>query len=474
MALTWSLRLSWAELGKSHILIIMALDQEGSALLALLVSHLAYVDEKDPTSFITYAEAHSALRLQMRGATVGNSLQLQGLNSLAGWLTANGYPAISGLIVNADTRLPGKGFFSSYGKDDTDVRWWLAEIEKAKHFDWASKMISAASKAKIGKNPDSGPSERVLRLRSLASADTKLFLKSEYGPLSDGWPVVAFSSPALKSRLQREYRSPTDFIVYTGTGGEDTLEEEHRGRLLSIARIDKSKTFETSTVIPKESWNWANRDHPGKWTYAFKVLEGWDVVGLPFTKTIPAAYSKMGQFPHRGMVYEVTGEEREALLEMAIAPLHLTNVSGQDETFSLNALLQQPDLNAEANRISGLIFGRVDASGSLQLRRAPERNAPVDLLLQVACLLKERPLTCALCGGLMEIRPANRLLQPSPDRIDSGMGDYGPKNFQLAHLGCNLGKNSASVAQFAEWLRVASEGQRLMSTATEQEFSDIV
>jgi hypothetical protein len=99
---------------------IMALDREGSALLRLLIAHLSSIDHTDPSTFITYAEAHSALRLPMLGATVGISLQMQGLNSLAGWLHANGLPALSGLIVNADTRAPGKGFFSSYGKDDTD------------------------------------------------------------------------------------------------------------------------------------------------------------------------------------------------------------------------------------------------------------------------------------------------------------------------------------------------------------------
>ena len=47
----------------------------------------------------------------------------------------------------------------------------------------------------------------------------------------------------------------------------------------------------------------------------------------------------------------------------------------------------------------------------------------------------------------MHIKPQNKLLKPSPDRIDSSDGDYGPKNFQLAHLACNLGKNNATTAE---------------------------
>jgi hypothetical protein len=52
----------------------------------------------------------------------------------------------------------------------------------------------------------------------------------------------------------------------------------------------------------------------------------------------------------------------------------------------------------------------------------------------------------------MLINPKNRLLQPSPDRVDSSIGDYGPENLRLAHLACNLGKNASSVAEFTEWL----------------------
>lgn len=98
---------------------------------------------------------------------------------------------------------------------------------------------------------------------------------------------------------------------------------------------------------------------------------------------------------------------------------------------------------------------RVTASGAIFQGKRPDREAPVDFLLQVAKLLKTTPLTCALCGGLMYLKPANKLLQPSPDRIDSKLGDYGPANFQLAHLACNLGKNNASEAQFHEWLEIA-------------------
>jgi hypothetical protein len=118
--------------------------------------------------------------------------------------------------------------------------------------------------------------------------------------------------------------------------------------------------------------------------------------------------------------------------------------SGEDERTLLD----------EARRIASLIFARVAISGTTVERTAPERSAPDDLVSNVRDLLRDDPFICYLCGGLMQMRAQNRLLQPSPDRIDSTIGDYGPENLKLAHLACNLGKNAASVSEYQEWLQV--------------------
>jgi hypothetical protein len=86
--------------------------------------------------------------------------------------------------------------------------------------------------------------------------------------------------------------------------------------------------------------------------------------------------------------------------------LDLKNVSATDGTVSLNELIKDKDLNSEAKRIADLVFGRVTASGSIFLGKKPRKTAPLDFLLQVAELLKATPLTCALCGGLMHLKPA--------------------------------------------------------------------
>lgn len=441
----------------------MELDSQGAALLKLLVSLLPSVDPNDPRTFTTYKEVHTRLGLQMAGPTYGTSLNAQGMGSLAEWANAQGFPAITGLITTESENRPEKGFFKYYGKDEViGIPWWLGEVAKSKSFDWAAAIqarigtASIATQASAGTTPGatSKPATRLF-IRDIAQPDSKFFLKSEYGPLSDFWPVVAFSPLPLKSKIQRQYRSASDFIVYTGTQGDET-EEPYRGRLLSIVRIDKTKTYDTGKVIPAESWAWANEHYPGKWPYAFKVLQGWSIVGpLRSGDVIPDAYPHIGQYPYKGSVLEIENSDRQGLLDLEIVALTLTNVSTTDGTVDLNDLLKDKTLNEEAVRIAALVNSRVTASGAIFQGKKPDREAPVDFLLQVARLLKATPLTCALCGGLMYLKPANKLLQPSPDRIDSKLGDYGRENFQLVHLACNLGKNNATEAQFHEWLELA-------------------
>jgi hypothetical protein len=143
-------------------------------------------------------------------------------------------------------------------------------------------------------------------------------------------------------------------------------------------------------------------------------------------------------------------------MDLRISEVPIEERPAMKKALTFQAMLGDRVLNEEAVRIAALIHNRVDASGSVQTHIAPLRNAPTDLTLLVAEKLREQPLSCALCGGLMFLQPANKLLQPSPDRIDSKCGSYGRENFQLAHLACNLAKNDATVAQFQEWLNIAT------------------
>jgi hypothetical protein len=302
-----------------------------------------------------------------------------------------------------------------------------------------------------------------MKIRDLVTNESKLFLKSEYGPLSEGWPVVAFSATALKNKIEREYRTGRDFIVYTGTGGPQTEDMNDRSRLLSIVEIDTTRTYHTADVIPQSSWDWATSKYPGQWESAFRAIRGWDIPTRPWTgDVLPNSYPKMGRRPYRGMVLELEGSDREALLDTEVVLIPDIDVFRGDGALGMPELLRSENLllNQEANRLADLVYSRVQLSGQVVQHTAPIRTAPTDLLLQIANLLHQSPLTCGLCGGVMTLRPKNKLLQPSGDRRDSSLGDYGPNNYQLVHLACNLGKNSASEEQFQEWLevvRVATE-----------------
>jgi hypothetical protein len=209
--------------------------------------------------------------------------------------------------------------------------------------------------------------------------------------------------------------------------------------------------------VAPEEWKWATENHPGQWKNAFKIFECWNVAGHPAAREVLGAnstYSKMGQSRNRGSIVPITSGEKDLLLGLQLEKVNLPTIQETDESVRRIAILRDKTVNSEAVRIAGLVFNRVRCSGLTFEHRGPVRTAPIDFILQVAEKLKHEPLECDLCGGQIELGNPNRLLQASPDRIDSSKGEYGPQNFELTHLACNLGKNNASVADFQEWLEL--------------------
>lgn len=70
--------------------------------------------------------------------------------------------------------------------------------------------------------------------------------------------------------------------------------------------------------------------------------------------------------------------------------------------------------------------------------------------------LRDQVGLCALCGQPIRLGITNKLLQCSPDRIDSSNPSYGEDNLQITHLACNLAKNDGATEEFEDWLQVAS------------------
>jgi hypothetical protein len=59
------------------------------------------------------------------------------------------------------------------------------------------------------------------------------------------------------------------------------------------------------------------------------------------------------------------------------------------------------------------------------------------------------------------------MLQPSPDRIDSGNGSYDDANLQVAHLACNWAKNQYGADAFKDWLGIV-QGVRALEMDPEE------
>ncbi len=113
------------------------LDAQGQLLLALLVARLPSAKPANPQTFIGYKQAHDLLGLPQLRERFGDSLKAQGLVSLAEWTHDTGKPAITGLVIDRESLMPGPGYFQLFGRQPEDFTWWRGEIEKSKCFDWS-------------------------------------------------------------------------------------------------------------------------------------------------------------------------------------------------------------------------------------------------------------------------------------------------------------------------------------------------
>ncbi|WP_328319167.1 HNH endonuclease signature motif containing protein [Pseudomonas fulva] len=123
------------------------LDQAGLRLLKLLESIIPRVKPGDPRTYITYKQVHDQLNLDQQGPTFGESLQVQGLDSLALWTEATLKPAVTGLIVNQTTLMPGGGYFKIFKRTSEDFVWWRNEVEKSTTFDWQPYLKTELSES---------------------------------------------------------------------------------------------------------------------------------------------------------------------------------------------------------------------------------------------------------------------------------------------------------------------------------------
>jgi 5-methylcytosine-specific restriction endonuclease McrA len=112
------------------------LDPAGMRLLNLLVNHVRKLKPGRPPTFLGYKNVHDLLGLSQQGRTYGESLQRQGLNTLADWTEKTAKPAITGFIIDKSENEPGEGYFTLFGRKAGDYSWWNQELTKSISFDW--------------------------------------------------------------------------------------------------------------------------------------------------------------------------------------------------------------------------------------------------------------------------------------------------------------------------------------------------
>jgi hypothetical protein len=445
------------------------LDSEGAHLLEYLVRIAPSVDPSNLSTFPTYSGVHTALGLQMAGRTWGDSLDRQGMSSLAIWANDAGYPAITGFIVDGEKKQPADGYFKFYGKDpDADGAWWLFEVANAKVFPWPQRDVvtnAAPNRSKQLQEPSRFPRslQDAHTVGDIASPNSRFFLKSEWGPISKIWPALSFSKRSVGDYLYKEYDPSRDFIVYAGTSDPARTENPlHRQHLLSILIAEPGEPVPTEKLVPWDSWQDALRKHDKAWPYSFGVRAGWTLTELPRARdVVPAAYRSLGIRRNWGGVLEILGAERDALLPLLVTWVELPNrevvLATSATRDRIREIRENVSLSSALARMQTLIQGRLGPSRSVW-QQTPPRSLPAgtNLTFLLQDKLEEQKNLCALCGKPMRLDTTKKLLQCSPDRIVSTNPSYGADNLQITHLACNLAKNDGSTEDFEEWLELIS------------------
>lgn len=301
-----------------------------------------------------------------------------------------------------------------------------------------------------------------MQVADMMRPDGRVFLKSEWGPISDYWPALSFSRMSVGQQLSRDFRPGRDILVYVGTSGPDTENPDHRSRLLSAIVPEPNQILETRRIIPAESWAASVEAYGAdKWPHSLAVVRAADIEGPPYPlarQVIPQAYSAFAVGSGRGGVVEALGDERAAVMTLTVRelPLNLTPDVQVYLQFRASVAVDLPrDVKQEATRMANLILDRVRKGGEERVTTNPLRSAPLftDLYALLTRIWQQKQGgLCALCGAPLRPGTKNRMMQASADRIDSANGAYDDTNVQVTHLACNWAKNKYSVPEFEEWV----------------------
>lgn len=301
-----------------------------------------------------------------------------------------------------------------------------------------------------------------MRLGDICKPDVRLYCKSEWGPVTDRWPALSFSSQKIATDFAATYRPDRDLVVFIGTGDpEKTKAPEHRKRLLSVATVEARAPIRTQDIVSPQAWaeavKWFGR---GRWEWSLPITKAHSFVGFPEAQVLtPKSYSGLGHFESFGRCATVDLDEYGALLDLEIVLIQLNLQPRVQGILHLNA--DNPLLRQEISRLVERIRGSVIRSEQEKTGYYSERNAPnhSEIFQILNRKWQQQNGRCALCGGSILLGSSNMLLRLSPDRIDSSDKSYSDTNVHLTHRGCNYAKNAASIKEWEEFLQyIRSEG----------------
>jgi hypothetical protein len=299
-----------------------------------------------------------------------------------------------------------------------------------------------------------------LKFAEIVSPDTRLFAKSEFGPVHVGWPGLSFSHRKIAIDFTTIYRQDRDFVVYVGTGDpEKTEAPEHRQRLLSIAAVEPCAPIRTREMVAAETWERVVHKWGERWEWSLPVTTTYDVTGFPRAHDIiPLTYRSLGNLPSLGRCVAVQETEYQALFDLDLDPAQDLGGRIQD------AMHHNAALRAELTRLVNLIKHDVAVAGTPRTGLNPVRYMDAEIYLVLIERWREQRGLCALRDRPIPLKPENKLLQMSRDRTVSANKTYDWENTRLTHLACNLGKSSATVDEWHEYLSLVR--QWLVSTIT--------
>lgn len=314
-------------------------------------------------------------------------------------------------------------------------------------------------------------------ISDMMEPDGRVFMKSEFGPIGDRWPCFSFTKKNVGDRLRADFRPGRDIIIYVGTTNAETTENpDHRSRIISAVSIEPKQILETSQIVPADEWKATlARYGSNPWPHSMAVTDAALMMGPPFPEArvvTPKTYSSFAAMENRGNVIEALAAEREAVRALPVYRIELHLTPPVQHYMELRGALSskiEKTIRQEATRMALLIEQRVKSGGELSVRVNPLRTAPnvsETMLLLIRKWTVDQDGKCALCKGPL-IPTKHRMLQPSPDRIDSGNGAYDDANLQVAHLACNWAKNQYGTDAFEDWLGIV-QGVRALEMDPEE------